>query len=54
MFGMTKAPGVQGPLQSAGYVVVRLINQTVPMPGGVVRLGSAVGEGMPQVEIEHP
>jgi hypothetical protein len=54
MLGITRAPGVQGALQFAAYTVSLLSSQTVPLPGGVVTFGSAVGEGMPQVEIEHP
>ena len=36
MPGSTKAPGVQGPLQSAAYLVVGVISQRVPIPVGVV------------------
>src|SRR5437762_12167622 len=43
MLGITSAPGVHGPVQSAAYRVVGLIDQTVPIPGGVIRFGSAVG-----------
>ena len=46
MLGITSAPGVHGPTQSVAYRVVGLMNQTVPVPAGVVTLGSAVGEGM--------
>src|SRR5437867_12271394 len=46
MFGITRAPGVQGPLQSAAYGVARLINQTVPAPAGALTLGRFVAQGM--------
>ena len=54
MFGITSAPGVQGPLQSGAYRIVLVISQTVPVPGGVVTFGNDVGEGMAQVAVEHP
>ena len=54
MFGITRAPGVHGPLQPAGYTVVLKTCQTVPWPAGVVTLGRLVGEGMAQEPVAHP
>src|SRR5262252_6580193 len=54
MFGITSAPGVHGPMQSAAYLLAGVISQTGPAPGGVTTFGSAVGDGMLQLAMLQP